>query len=383
MKRKNVLLIGIVIVLVLFTTVSAGNTTSPTLILNGSPVDADTKVIDNEVYVELDALTQAMGGSTSLNTQKNTVNVSVGDIDDIVPKVIEAVSPSVVGIIGRYDDGDDSYSGYMEPQIVHGTGAIIKSTGEIITNAHVVENMSKIIVVLSDGNAYQASLKAIDKASDLALIKIEKTGLKAAKFADEKDINVGNTVIAIGTPLSFSLRNSASIGIISGINRGIDSEYRLIQTDAAINPGNSGGPLVNLKGEIVGINSIKFMAIGIEGMGFSIPVGTINYVLGQFEKNGKVIRPYLGVKLEEDWISEMGLPSNNGIIIASVEANSPASKQGLKAKDVLLSINDIKVNSIIDYNEEMKKYEPGSKAKFKIKRNGVIQNLTVTFAEKK
>ena len=243
--------------------------------------------------------------------------------------------------------------------------------------------MEKIIVVLADGNAYEAKLKAIDEESDLAVITIKKTGLKPVKFAKESDINIGNTVIAIGTPISFSLRNSATIGIISGINRGLGSYYRVIQTDAAINPGNSGGPLVNLNGEIVGINSNKFVGAGIEGMGFSIPVNTIQYVLDQFSKFSKVVRPYLGAKFEEDWIAQVGLPSNNGITINSIEVKSPAAINGLKVKDILLSINDNKINSIVDFNEALKKYGPNSKVVFKIKRNGIIQNLSVTFGEKK
>lgn len=382
MKNKKVSFIALIIVLVIFTSVSAGNGSPPKLALNGSQINVDTKLINNQVYVQLDALTKAIGGNTELNAQKNTIDISIENIDDIIPQVIESVSPSVVGIIGTYSNADYELSAYSEKQFIHGTGAILKANGEIITNAHVVKNMEKIIVVLADGNAYEAKLKAIDEASDLAVITINKTGLKPVKFAQENSLNIGNTVIAIGTPISFSLRNSASMGIVSGINRSIDSDYRLIQTDAAINPGNSGGPLVNLAGEIVGINSSKYMGVGIEGMGFSIPVSTVKYVLGQFDKYGKVVRPYLGVKFEEDWITKIGLPSNNGIIIENIEAKSPALVQGLKPKDILLSINDIKINSIVDYNEEMKKYELNSKAKFKIKRNGIIQNLTVIFAEK-
>jgi serine protease Do len=383
MKNKKVWLVALAMVLVLFTSVSASNSSPPKLLLNGNPITVDAKVINNQVYVPLDSYTKAIGGNTTINTQGNTIEISLGNMDDIIPKVIEAVSPSVVGIIGTYDTGESKYGTFSEQQFVHGTGAIITANGEIITNAHVVGNMRKIIVVLADGNAYEAKLKAIDDASDLAIITINKTGLSPVKFAQENNLSIGNTVIAIGTPISFSLRNSASIGIISGINRSIDSEYKLIQTDAAINPGNSGGPLVNLAGEIVGINTSKYIGEGIEGMGFSVPVSTVKYVLGQFDKYSKVIRPYLGVKLAEDWISKLGLPSNSGIIIESIEDKSPASSQGLKPKDVLLSINDIKINSIVDYNEEMKKYEPSSKATFKIKRNGIIQNLAITFGQKK
>jgi serine protease Do len=195
-------------------------------------------------------------------------------------------------------------------------------------------------------------------------LKIEKTIEEnhEAKLVVEVDI---------GTPVSFSLRNSASIGIISGINRSIDSSYKLIQTDAAINPGNSGGPLVNLNGEVVGINSSKFSGEGVEGLGFSIPVSTINYVLQHFEKEGKVIRPKIGAHFEEDWAARVGLPSNNGLTIIEIDKDSAAEKCGLKTGDVLTSISNSAVNTMVDYNEEMKKYLPASKVSLKIRRDGI------------
>ena len=383
MKNKKILIIAMIVVLILFSSVSANYGSLPKLTFNGNPINADTKLINNQVNVQLDSLAKAIGGNSELNTQNNIINISYRNVDNVIPQVIELVSPSVVGIIGTYSNANTQYEVYSEQNFTHGTGAIIKANGEIITNAHVVKKMEKIIVVLADGNAYEAKLKAIDEESDLAVITIKKTGLKPVKFAKESDINIGNTVIAIGTPISFSLRNSATIGIISGINRGLGSYYRVIQTDAAINPGNSGGPLVNLNGEIVGINSNKFVGAGIEGMGFSIPVNTIQYVLDQFSKFSKVVRPYLGAIFEEDWIAQVGLPSNNGITINSIEVKSPAAINGLKVKDILLSINDNKINSIVDFNEALKKYGPNSKVVFKIKRNGIIQNLSVTFGEKK
>ena len=382
MKNIKVIIIVLIAVLVLYSSVNANIGSPPKLTFNGNPTNIDTKLIDNKVYVQIDTLAKAIGGNTELNTQKNIIDMSLKNVDNIIPQVIESVSPSVVGIIGTYSQIKTPYGVYKETGFSHGTGAIIKANGEIITNAHVVDNMDKIIVVLADSNAYEAKLKAIDIESDLAIITINKTGLKPVKFAKKGDINIGNTAIVIGTPILFSLRNSASMGIISGINRSIGSYYRLIQTDAAINPGNSGGPLVNLNGEIVGINSIKYAQAGVEGMGFSIPVDTIEYVLGHFYKYGKVVRPFLGVIFEEDWITKVGLPSNNGITITSIESKSPASIYGLKVNDILLSVNDIKVNSIVDYNEETKKYQPNSKVILKIKRNGIIQNITITYAER-
>ena len=303
--------------------------------------------------------------------------------DEMIPRVNKTVSPWVAGIIGTKKNMEDSiYSNNYSEDIIHGTGVIIKSNGEILTNAHVVKNMDNIIVILSDGSGYEAALKCIDEESDLATVKIKKTGLTTAKFGNPDDIEIGRTVIAIGNPISISLMNSASIGIISGVNRGIDSYYKLIQTDAAINPGNSGGPLVNLKGEVIGINSNKFVGNGVEGLGFSIPINTVNYVIGQFDKFGRVIRPYTGASFEEGWAAKIGLPSQDGLRITAVENNSPAELAGLKANDILYEVNNIKINSIVDFNEEMKKYLPGISIKLKIERDSEVQFINVQLGEK-
>lgn len=365
--RVSIITLGIVAVFL--SGVVFGSAENVRIFVNGSQLASDATIINDRVYVPTRAVSEALGANVEWDGDKRIVNISMTTGNNIVPEVIKNVSPSVVGIIGNLKDGVISDNRYRE-QIVHGTGVIVKANGEILTNAHVVKDMERIVVVLSDGNGYEASLNCIDEETDLALIKINKFGLKPVRFAKEEDLVIGETAIAIGTPVSFSLRNSASIGIISGVNRSIDSSYRLIQTDAAINPGNSGGPLVNLKGEVVGINSSKFAAEGIEGMGFSIPVSTINYVLKHFESSGRVIRPKLGANFEEDWAARVGLPTNSGLSIIGIGKNSAAEKSGLQVGDVLISINNNNVNTLVDYNEEMKKYIPTSKISLKIKREG-------------
>ena len=159
------------------------------------------------------------------------------------------MSPSVVGIIGKADAGQEGVT-TDRYNLAHGTGVIIRSNGWIVTNAHVVDGLSNALVVTTDGNTYKITKTYSDPLSDLALIKINAKSLKPATFAKASQTSVGETVVAIGTPISFSLRNSATVGVISGLNRGVEATYRLIQTDTAINPGNSGGPLVNLKGRL-------------------------------------------------------------------------------------------------------------------------------------
>lgn len=348
---------------------------------NNSQINPDVKIINGKPYVEAVAFSNSVGLKAEWDSKGNALKVTGSSNDVVIPEVIKNVSQCVVGIIGTLKDKNARDANYTN-DIVHGTGLIIKTNGEILTNAHVVQDMENIVVVLSDGNGYVAKLKCIDVDSDLAVIKIEKGNLTAAKFGSESDIVTGKTVIAIGTPISFSLRNSASTGVVSGVNRGMNSYYKLIQTDASINPGNSGGPLVNLQGNVIGINSSKFSGEGIEGLGFSIPVGTIKYILGQFEKYGYVKRPYLGASFEEEWAAKIGLPTNNGLTINSIDEGSPAQKSGLKTGDIVLKLGVNPVNTIIDYNELTKKNSPNSKVDLIIKRGGAIKTVSVTFGEK-
>jgi serine protease Do len=313
-------------------------------------------------------------------TNTNTAESQDG-IDASVEKVINNLSGSVVGIIGKLKPSSENYSSNGD-NLIFGSGVIYKSNGYIVTNAHVVADMETIVVVLSNGKSYKARLKAIDEQSDLASIKIDKGMLKPAVFGDIKQVVVGRPVVAIGTPLSFSLRNSASKGIISGINRSADGEYRFIQSDAAINGGNSGGPLVDLSGRVIGINTVKYVGYGVEGLSFSIPVDTVKYVLDQFGKYGKVRRPYLGVEFLEGVAARYGLPSNEGLTISEIEKSSPAEKCGLLLDDVLMSVNGVEVTTIIDYNEEMKKYLPGSTVKLTVRRNDKEIELKAVYGEK-
>jgi serine protease Do len=382
--NKKIHVIGALLFVVFTVSVSVqGYNEKIRIMVNGKEVNAEAKMIDNRVYLPVRTVSESLGAKVDWDGTNRTVSVSMQNDDELIPEVLKKVSPSVVGVIGNLKEDSEYSSGQYSEEIVHGTGVIIKPSGEILTNAHVVKDMDKIVVVLSDGNGYEAKLKCIDEETDLAVIKINKSGLSVATFGKEEDIIIGKTVLAIGTPVSISLRNSASIGIISGINRGISSSYRLIQTDAAINPGNSGGPLVNLKGNVIGINSTKFSGIGVEGLGFSIPLNTINYVLKQFDSFGMVRRPYLGANFEEDWAARVGLPSNSGLSIKGVDKNSPAQSKGLKSGDILFSINDDKVNTEVDFNEVMKKYFPGDSITVKIKRDGVMESLNIKLEEKK
>lgn len=330
------------------------------------------RVIDGEVYVKAGSMTQSLGGAGSYDAKTGTYSYTPGSsIQDVVKKA----SPSVVAIIGKPKDANkgDRFA------LAHGTGVIWKSDGWIVTNAHVVKDMTGIIVVTADGKRYSGKRTHIDEASDLALVKINASGLTPAAFAPEPlQLEVGEEVVAIGTPVSFSLRNTATSGIVSGMNRAIDSAYKLLQTDAAINPGNSGGPLVNMKGEVIGINSLKFVSEGIESLGFSIPADTVRYVVNQFFKYGKVKRPSLGLELEESWEAIVGLPTSEPLRVTGVSGAS-AAKAKIAAGDLIYSVAGAPVTSIVELNELLKRYLPGQQVELTIQSAGdlVIRKLTL------
>jgi serine protease Do len=300
--------------------------------------------------------------------------------EDSIPEVIESTTRSVVAIIGK-PVGERKVWESNRYDLAHGTGVIVREDGYIVTNAHVVKDMRNIVVVTTEGKSYSGQTTHYDEESDLALIKIDAKGLKKATFADPQEIKVGETVMAIGTPLSFALRNSVTQGIISGMERSVQSKYQLIQTDAAINPGNSGGALVNMNGHVVGINTMKYVQVGVDSLGFAIPVDTVQYVLDHFFTYGKVKRPYLGIELGESWEAVVGLPTSEGLEIMYVQPDSPASKAGLRQGDILQAVGTQKVHTLVEYNEIMKRYIPDEKVKLTYISSGSKTEAEIVLGE--
>ena len=374
MKRKIVFACMISALLLSQTAMAA-----PSVEVNGTQIDTDAVIIDDKTYVPLRGVFEAAGAEVSWNEETQTAGINISNSlsdDELIPSVIESVSPSVVGIIGR--GKTESYYGSQEG-IMSGSGVIIKTGGEILTNAHVVKNMNTILVVMNDGKGYEAQLKYIDDDTDLAVVKINKIGLPVVKFANSEDIVVGKQVIAIGTPITFSLRNSATVGHISGLNRSVGDPYRLIQTDTAITHGNSGGALINMNGELVGITSSGYSGTNTN---FAVPVDTVKYVLNQFELYGKVRHISFGAEFQEDWLAELGVPSEAGLTIKGLEKSSPLAKASFKTGDVLVSVDDIAINSIVELNELMKNYLPGDTVKVGVKTNGEIKYADIVLDEK-
>lgn len=323
----------------------------------------------------------AAGGTAAFAAAEYTQNGSYSDYSSgIIPKVIQNTSPSVVAIIGKPTETDEENDDRFD--LAHGTGVIVRSDGYIMTNAHVVKDMKTIVVVTYDGKQYSGTVTHLDEESDLALVKIEANGLKEAVFAPKVDLQVGETVVAIGTPMSFALRNSVTVGVISGLDRSVNSRYRLLQTDAAINPGNSGGALVNMKGEVVGINTLKFASFGVENLGFAIPADTVQYVLKQFLEYGKVRRAYVGAELEESWAAVVGLPSDEPLKVTYVDPDSPADKAGVKAGEWLVSVDQSNVRTVVEFNELLKNYLPDQSAVLTLKsENGETVSRRIVFGE--
>ena len=273
-----------------------------------------------------------------------------------------------------------------------GTGVILSSDGYIVTNAHVVEDAVSISVQLSDDRVFNGWIVGSDEISDLAVLRIEATGLTPASFGDSTALRVGDTVVAIGDPLGVKFRGTYTNGIISAINRDVDVDGRtmtLIQTNAALNSGNSGGPLINCYGQVVGINTMKIGAFtdsaGVEGLGFAIPSATVKDIVDQLVHQGYVSgRPTLGItgeSLSTFYQHYYRLPA--GLYITDVEYNSDAYKKGVEDGDILLSINDIRVTSLDEMKAAILDCEVGQTVEVIIYRGGQQYLVELTLAEDK
>ena len=267
-----------------------------------------------------------------------------------------------------------------------GSGFIISKDGYIVTNNHVVAKATEIKVVLKDGSEFEAKIVGTDPKTDIALLKIDPKGKKlaVAKLGDSDKLKIGEWVLAIGNP--FGLSYTVTAGIVSAKGRVIgEGPYdNFIQTDASINPGNSGGPLVNVDGEVVGINTA--IIAGAQGIGFAIPINLAKVIIAQLKEKGKVVRGWLGVYIQEltpDLVKAKKLPVNRGVIITKVIPNSPAEKAGLKPGDVVIEFNGKRINHANDLTIAVSTTPPGTKVKMKIIRNGRVKEIKVKLGELK
>ncbi len=263
-----------------------------------------------------------------------------------------------------------------------GSGFIISSDGYIVTNNHVIQGAQNITVKLIDGRSFSAKIIGTDPFSDIALLKVNAKDLPTLPLGNSDLIKVGEWVIAIGNP--FGLSHTVTVGVISAKGRsgiGISDIEDFIQTDAAINPGNSGGPLLNLKGEVIGMNTAIFSRSGgYMGIGFAIPSNIVKAVVEQLKSKGKVERGFLGVSLQDltpSLAKELGLKINEGALVTEVKPGSPAEKGGIKEKDVIIGYNGKAVKNSYDLKNYVLLTKPGTSVNLKVIRNGKETELTV------
>lgn len=290
--------------------------------------------------------------------------------------------PGMPGMPGQ-EGGQDGGQDYKSQSL--GSGFIISSDGYILTNAHVVNEADEVLVKLYDKREFKAKIIGADKRTDVALIKIEATGLPKVVVGDPNTLKVGEWVAAIGSP--FGLENTMTAGIVSAKGRALPQENYVpfIQTDVAINPGNSGGPLFNLRGEVVGINSqIYSKSGGSMGLSFSIPIDVAIDISNQLKATGRISRGWLGIGIQEvtkDLADSFGLKQTSGALIAGVEKNSPADKGGLEAGDIILKFDGKAINTSSDLPRVVAATKPGKAVPVEIIRKGNGKTLQLTIGE--
>lgn len=320
-------------------------------------------------------------------------------------EVVQKVLPSVVGIESEFtvtSMNNGYYYGFGNMPSTStatgtGTGVVITEDGYIVTNAHVIYDSEygaglseNITVHMNDDNSYNAEVIGYDTDCDLAVLKIDATGLTKAEFGDSDSLMLGESVIAIGNPLGFDLMNTVTSGIVSGLNRNItinDKAMNLIQTDTAINSGNSGGPLINKYGQVVGINSSKMSAsygeASIEGIGFAIPSNETSKIINDFITYGYVTgKPQLGISCQDvtENISRMyNMPV--GVYITDVSENSASEKAGLQSGDIITAVDGVKVSTAEELNAQKNTHSAGDTIKLTYVRNGVEKTTEIILDE--
>ena len=336
--------------------------------------------------IAADNLKAGMMSSESLPDDNGKGKLQLMGNNNVSPVVAiaEKVTPSVVGV--KTFGTAYTYWGQRIPnqELGSGSGIIYSEDGYIITNYHVIEDATSVMITLSDGTEYDARIIGSDASSDLAVLKVDAADLPEADFGDSSALQIGELVVAIGNPLGYE--NTVTDGIVSGLNRQltdyIDSAT-LIQTNATINSGNSGGALVNSKGEVVGINSAKLVASNAEGMGFALSINEVKPIVEEIISKGHVSRPYMGVSINsqyqvnEDTAARYEIPM--GIQVAEVMTGGPAARAGLQAGDIIYKVNGTLIQSFEDLSDIIDNSKVGDELQVFANRNGqkVVVNVVL------
>ena len=355
------------------------------------------KLFDQNTFAQQKIIVENSNKETS-SPSENLNLISLSNFSETGISVANKVLPSIVGIKVEYSVNSIFYRGMGQTNTAEaqGSGIIISEDGYILTNNHIINSTStssfyevgkatKVSVFLyNDTTEYEAKVIGTDEQTDLAVIKIEKSGLIAAELGDSDSVQVGEFSMAIGNPLG--LQSSVTAGMISAVNREVpDSDgktYKLIQTDAAINSGNSGGALVNSKGQVIGVNTLKLSGTGIEGMGFAIPINSTKDIYSQLIQFNKVKRPYIGIR-GIDLTDELAKANNLvvGVYVQSVEDFSAAQKADIRNGDVIVEADGQKITKMEELNEIKNSHSIGDELKIKVNRRGIEKEISIILQE--
>jgi 2-alkenal reductase len=325
------------------------------------------------------------------NASQQSLSFNTTEIQTAITQAVQNVGPTVVTVVGIIP-GQMTFLGRTGDQTVSGSGVFISEEGYILTNNHVVEDTNRLWVILSDGTQTEASIVGSDIYADLAVLKTDDQVPAVATLGNSDVLTPGETVIAIGSPLG-DFKNSVTVGVVSATGRSIDTGqgYQiegLIQTDAAINQGNSGGPLVNLAGEVIGINTLVVRSSEsgtvAEGLGFALPVNTAKAVAEQIVQKGYFSRPYIGIQWQVITpliARRYNLPVEWGVYITDVVANSPASVAGLQQGDMITSIGEVSIDETHSFIDALFEYQPGDQVPVELVRDGERLQVEVILGE--
>ncbi|MEG2275061.1 MAG: trypsin-like peptidase domain-containing protein [Clostridia bacterium] len=338
-------------------------------------------LISNETFKNVG--NRGTNGSTEYKIQ---------DVENPVSAIAKEVSPSIVGI--KVKSVQEGFFGTLQESEGEGSGIIYSKDGYIITNYHVVEEAIKNsqstveVYLANDKDSLSATVIGGDSVTDLAVIKVDKVEGKTfipAKLGESKEVDVGDIAVAIGNPLGLEFAGTVTGGYISGVDRTITADgrsYKLMQTDAAINAGNSGGALVNSKGEIIGINSAKINATGVEGIGFAIPIDDAKPIIEELIANKKIKRPYIGIAgIEIDKETAKRYEYPEGIYVKTVEKGSPAEQAGVKVGDIIVKVENKKISKMDELNARKFEMKIGDKLKITVSRATKETELEIVLGE--
>jgi len=323
--------------------------------------------------------------------QKQVININTTDINTTITQAVQNVGPAVVTVVGTIP-GQETFFGKTGDVTISGSGIFISTDGYILTNNHVVEGTQTLNIVLSDGTQQKATVVGTDQYADLAVLKTSGRVTTIASLGNSDMLKPGESVIAIGSPLG-DFKNTVTVGVVSATGRSIDTGKgyqieNLIQTVAAINQGNSGGPLVNLAGQVIGINTLVVRNSGsgsvAEGLGFSIPINTARAVADQLIKKGYFSRPYLGINWQSitpNIAARYNLPVEWGVYVSDVTSGSPAAKAGLQQGDIITRIGDTNLDETHSYINALFLLKPGDQVQVEWIRDGKKQQANVTLGE--